>query len=218
MQKLTLIETKAIVDGTIENPTFEFNIPLEKGIDSALKTLAHSIHKLGTQFKIGQTKGASVSYSIQVDGVDTGIVFSSREGLAIKEKSGEAFLKEAGLKKLTLKDFTADFTAFSLTLPAIVNVIKYHLGAYLGAEDRAASYKATAKDYFGKTTEGKSDLASWSVQTKAATEKVLYGIKDLMEAAAAENTDDYMEQRRQSARLSIAFKAEQRKLIAASKK
>ena len=218
MQKLTLIETKAIVDGTIENPTFEFNIPLEKGIDSGLKTLAHAIHKMGTQFKLSQTKGASVSYSIQVDGIETGIVFSSREGLVIKEKSGEAFLKEAGLKKLTLKDFTSDFTAFSLTLPAIVNVIKYHLGAYLGAEDRAASYKATAKDYFGKTTEGKSDLASWSVQTKAATEKVLYGIKDMMEAAAAENTDDYMEQRRQSARLSIAFKSEQRKLIAASKK
>jgi hypothetical protein len=219
MKKLTLVQTLSVNEGTIANPTSEFNIPLDKGIDSALNKLVHSIHKLGTAFKLSQSKGMSVAFHVRVDDTDTSVVISSREGLVIKEKSSEAYLKEAGLKKITLKDFTVDFTVFSLTLPAIVNVFKYHLGAYMDADSRAESYKSTAKTYFQRDLkEGKSDLASWSVQTKSATETVLYALQDMMSAAKAENTNDYLEQRRESARLAIEFKKEQRKQLAAAKK
>jgi hypothetical protein len=218
MKQLILVQTLSVSEGTIANPTSEFNIPLDKGFDSALNKLVHSIHKLGTAFKVSQSKGMSVAYHVRVDGADTSVVISSREGLVIKEKASEAYLKEAGLKKITLKDFTVDFTVFSLTLPAIVNVFKYHLGAYMDADSRAESYKSTAKTYFKKDMkEGKSDLASWAQQTKSAAEKVLYVLQDAMEAARVENTDDYLENRRESARLAIEFKKEQRKQIAAAK-
>jgi hypothetical protein len=219
MQKLTLIETKAIVDGTIENPSTPFEISLEKGIDSAINSLITRIHQLATAFQIGKTKGASVVYSISVDGIQTSIAFGSGIGLTIKENSKEAYLKEAGLKKMTLTAFTMDYTAFRIAHPVIASVVKYHLGAYLDADTRAESYKATAKAIFKKDIkEGKSDLASWSVQTRATAEKSLYGIQDKMAEAAAENTDEYMESRRESSLRAIAFKSEQRKLIAASNK
>ena len=219
MQKLTLIETVTVTEGTIENPVTPYEISLEKGIDSAINSLITRIHHLGTAFKIGKTKGASVVYSIEVDGCPTSIAFGSGIGLAIKENSKEAYLKEAGLKKMTLTAFTMDYTAFRIAHPVIASVVKYHLGAYLDAETRAESYKNTAKAIFKKDIkEGKSDLVSWSVQTRATAEKSLYGIQDYMEKATAENTDDYMEQRRESSRRAIAFKSEQRKIAAAAKK
>ena len=215
MEKLTLVETISVKDGFIANPSTPFDIPMDKGIDSAVGSVAHMIHQLGTQFKIGQTKGASVTYTLQVDGMDTAIVFGTSLGLVIKEKASEAYLKEGGLKKLTLKDFTLDFTAFRIALPAIRNVIKYHLGAYLDAQTRAESYKDTAKKYFDKDIkEGKSDLSSWAVQTKSAIEFNLYLVRDLMAAAQEENTSDYLELHRESSRRAIEFKSEQRKLKA----
>lgn len=212
MQKLSLVETKFIVDGTIENASTPYDIPLTKGIDSALGTLSHLIHKLGVAFNIGKSKGASVTYTLQVDGEDTAIVFGTSIGLVIKEKASEAYLKEAGLKKLTLKDFIMDFTSFSIAKPAIVSVIKYHLGAYLDGETRAASYSETAKKYFGTKVDGKADLASWATQNKSAAEITLYAVRDLNIAAQAENTNDYLEQNRQSARFAIEYKKEQRAL------
>lgn len=213
MEKLTLVETISVKDGFIANPSTSFDIPMDKGIDSAIGTLAHMIHQLGTQFKVAQTKGASVTYTLQVNEMDTAIVFGTSLGLVIKEKASEAYLKEGGLKKLTLKDFTLDFTSFRIALPAIRNVIKYHLGAYLDADTRAESYKDTAKKFFDKDLkEGKSDLSSWSVQTKAAIETSLYIVRDLMEAAQQENTSDYLEQNRESSRRAIEFKKEQRAL------
>jgi len=215
MEKLTLVETISIVDGTIENPITPYEVPLTKGIDSALGTMSHMIHKLGVAFNIGKTKGASVTYTVWVDDIETAIVFGQSVGLVIKEKASEAYLKEAGLKKLTLKDFTIDFTAFSIAKPAIVNVIKYHLGAYLEASVRAASYKQTAKTFFKKEIEvGKADMASWSVQTRSAVELTLYSIRDITLAAQEENTTPYLDSNRESARLGIAFKKEQRALKA----
>jgi hypothetical protein len=173
------------------------------------------IHQLGTKFKTAQTKGASVTYTLWVDDIETAIVFGTSIGLVIKEKASEAYLKEGGLKKLTLKDFTLDFTAFRIALPAVRNVIKYHLGAYLDAQTRAESYKDTAKKYFDRDLkEGKSDLSSWAVQTRSAIETNLYLVRDLMEAAQQENTSDYLEQNRESSRRAIEFKKEQRALKA----
>jgi hypothetical protein len=210
---LTLVETISVKDGIIANPSTPFDISMEKGIDSAVGTLAHMIHQLGIDFNKSRSKGASVTYTLQVDGVDTAIVFGTNLGLVIKEKASEAYLKEGGLKKLTLKDFTLDFTAFRIALPAIRNVIKYHLGAYLDSETRAAAYKETVKKYFDKDIkEGKSDLTSWSVQTKAAIETSLYVVRDLMEAAQQENTSEYLEMNRESSRRAIEFKKEQRAL------
>ena len=218
MQTLTLLETKSVVEGTIENPCTPFDIPLTKGIDSALGTLAYRIHQLGTAFNIGKTKGAKVVYSIAVDGIETGIAFGSGIGLTVKEDSKAAYLKEAGLKKMTLTAFTLDHTAFCIAHEVIVSVIKYHLGAYLSGEDRADSYKATAKRYFKvEKEEGKSDLVSWSVQTKATAEKALYGIQDLTASAQAENSDEYMVERRKTSDRAIAWKKEQRRLKAKTK-
>lgn len=218
MKKLTLVETKAVTDGSLENPIAKYEISLEKGVDSAINTLAHKIHQLGTQFALSRTKGMSVSYSLVVDDIQTSIVFSNKVGLTIKEKSSEAYLKEAGLKKLTLSDFTIDYTAFCIAHPAITNVIKYHLGVYMEGNERADIYKATAKTFFKNDVEGKADLVSWSVQTKSAVEKTLYGIQDLMKEANADNTDKYLDEKRASAAKSIEFKKEQRKLEAEARK
>jgi hypothetical protein len=218
MQTLTLIETKTVISGTIENPIDHFDIPLTKGIDSALNSLATRIHQLGTAFNIGKTKGAKVTYSIGIDDIETGIVFGSGIGLTVKEDSKAAYLREAGLKKMTLTAFTLDHTAFCIAHEVIVSVIKYHLGAYLSEEDRADSYKATAKRYFKvEMEEGKSDLVSWSVQTKATAEKALYGIQDLTASAQAENSDEYMVERRKTSDRAIAWKKEQRALTAKKK-
>jgi hypothetical protein len=217
--KLILVETKIVKDGTIENSNAPYTIPTEKGFDSSVKTLLHVIHKLATKFKLDDSKGMEVRYSVEINGVETGVVISSRLGLVIKEKPSEAYLKEAGLKKISLKDFQLDYTSFNILFPAMVDVFKYHLGAYIDESTRAESYKYTANNYFGRNLkEGKSDIVSWAQQTKSAAEKTLYVVRERMESAAVENTDDFLEDRRASARLAIAFKSEQRKLIAAAKK
>jgi hypothetical protein len=215
MEKLTLVESISIENGSIENGSTPYDISLEKGIDSAIGKLAYRIHQLGTAFKIGKTTGAKVVYTVQVDGFDTSIAFGSGIGLTVKEDSKAAYLKEAGLKKMTLTAFTLDHTAFCIAHEVIVSVIKYHLGAYLDAAERADSYKATAKRFFKvDMQEGKSDLVSWSVQTRATAEKALYGIQDLNTAAQAENSDAYMEDRRKTANLAIEFRKAQKKLAA----
>ncbi len=219
MQKLQLVETKAIKDGVIENPTTAYEISLEKGIGSAINTLISRIHQLGTDFHLNKGTGMSVLYTVRIDGEDTHIKIGPRVGLAIKEKKEEAWLKEAGLKKLTLSDFTQDYPAFRQLFEAIAGIVKYHIGTYLSPEQRAEIYKETAARYFNvKLEEGKADEVSWSVQTKAQTEKYLYGLADLAQAAKAENSDDYMESKRASASKSIAWKEEQRALARAERK
>ncbi len=219
MQKLQLVETKAIKDGVIDNASTPYEISLEKGVGSAINTLISRIHQLGTDFNLNKGKGMSVLYTVRIDGEDTHIKIASRVGLAIKEKKDEAWLKEAGLKKLTLSDFTQDYPAFRQLFEAIAGVVKYHIGPYLSPEQRAEIYKETAARYFNvKLEEGRADEVSWSVQTKAQTEKYLYGLQDLAQAAKSENSDDYMESKRASASRSIAWKEEQRALARAERK
>lgn len=219
MQKLQLVETKAIKDGVIANPTTAYDISLEKGVGSAINTLISRIHQLGTDFNLNKGTGMSVLYTVRIDGEDTHIKIGPRVGLVIKEKKEEAWLKEAGLKKLTLSDFTQDYPAFRQLFEAIAGVVKYHIGTYLSPEQRAEIYKDTAAKYFNvQLEEGRADEVSWSVQTKAQTEKYLYGLADLITAAKAENSDDYMENKRASASRSIAWKEEQRALAKAERK
>lgn len=219
MQKLQLVETRAIKDGVIDNASAPYDISLDKGVGSAINTLIKRIHQLGTDFSLNKGKGMSVLYTVRIDGEDTHIKIASRVGLAIKEKKDEAWLKEAGLKKLTLSDFTQDYPAFRQLFEAIAGVVKYHIGPYLSPEQRAEIYKETAARFFNVQLEqGRADEVSWSVQTKAQTEKYLYGLQDLAEVAKAENRDPYMDNRRVSAGMSIAYKEEQRALARAEKK
>lgn len=206
--KITVQEIRSVKEGSTVNPS-AIEIKSDKGLMSACNQICHVLHQQGSKPK---SKGLSRYFVILVDGKETALKFGDDcQALKVNDK----FVKEAGMKAVSLKDFTQDFVLFSTAmLPTLSSVIRYFLTPYIPEDVRGQEYKAGAKKFFKVDVKEKQDAVSFASQASSMIEKTIYLTQDLVSSAKEENLDEYMRNKRESARLALETAKAARKLLA----
>jgi hypothetical protein len=206
--KITVQEIRSVSEGSTVNPS-AIEIKTDKGLMSSCNQICHVLHQQGSKPK---SKGLSRYFVVLVDGKETALKFGDDcQALKVNDK----FVKEAGMKAVSLKDFTQDFVLFSTAmLPTLSSVIRYFLTPYIPEEIRGEEYKVGAKKFFKVDVKEKKDAVSFASQASSMIEKTIYLTQDLVSSAKEENMDEYLRNKRESARLAIEQAKEARKLLA----
>jgi hypothetical protein len=205
--KIQIKEVRTAKEAVIDQAA-PIEINTSKGLQSACNALCHALHQQGSKPK---SKSISRYFVVLVDEKETAIKFGDGcAALAINEK----YVKEAGMRSVSLKDFTQDFTLFSTALlPTLTHVMRYFLTPYIPEDVRGTEYKAGAKKVFKVDVKEKTDAVSFAAQASSMIEKAIYLTQDVREAAQKENVDTYLESKRKSTALAIEAQREARKLL-----
>lgn len=184
MFHVELREFHYVKDGVSNHP-LPLVINTDKNLQSTCNEIVHKLHKIQSQ---RSESGVKRSYVVYVNGEATCLAFGNGyKPLAF----GEEYLKEAGVKNLSLKDFES-WPVVQATMGALSAAVRYFLVSYVPKETMGTNYKKDAKHYFGVDVSEKSDDVSVHAQATSIMEKSVYMLKALSEASLNENCDDFL--------------------------